>query len=110
MRSGVPVFDVEEVDGEVRHYIETPIEEKECKAEIDWQRRFDHMQQHSGQHILSAAFEELYGYKTVSFHLGNETCTIDIDVPTLSDEEASRVEETANAIILENRPIAPQEK
>ncbi len=105
MINNVPVYDVEEVDGEIRHFIQTPIEEKECSGEIDWERRFDHMQQHAGQHILSAAFEEMYGYKTVSFHLGEETCSIDLEVQALGVEEASRVEERANAILLENRPI-----
>lgn len=101
----VYVFDVEEVEGEVRHFIDTPIEEKECYGEINWVRRFDHMQQHAGQHILSAAFEEMYGYKTISFHLGKDTCTIDLEVSTIIEEEANRVEERANTIILENRPI-----
>jgi alanyl-tRNA synthetase len=48
---------------------------------VDWSRRFDHMQQHHGQHLLSAAFQRLRGAATVSFHLGEETCTIDLDRP-----------------------------
>ncbi len=74
---------------------------------IDWERRFDHMQQHAGQHILSAAFEELFGYKTIGFHLGKETLTIDLDTDDLREEEANRAEELANTIILENRQIDP---
>lgn len=104
---GIKVVNVEEIDGEIRHYLESPIEElgKEVFGEIDWQRRFDHMQQHSGQHILSAAFDYLFQYKTVSFHLGNEFLTIDIETESLTEQEAKRVEELANKIILENRPI-----
>ncbi|SET98180.1 alanyl-tRNA synthetase [Salinibacillus kushneri] len=101
----VQVYDVEEVDGVIRHYIDRPLEEKECYGEVNWERRFDHMQQHAGQHILSAAFEDMFGYKTVSFHLGKEVCSIDLDVPKILEEEASQVEERANVIILENRPI-----
>lgn len=105
---GVCVTDVEEVDGEIRHYLEKPIVDQvhdKYVGEIDWDRRFDHMQQHTGQHILSAAFENIYGYKTVSFHLGKETCTIDLNIANLKDEEVDQVEKMANNIILENRPI-----
>ncbi|KIY21701.1 MULTISPECIES: serine-tRNA(Ala) deacylase AlaX [Mesobacillus] len=104
--NGIKVVGVEEIDGEIRHYIQEPLEEgMPIKGEIDWDRRFDHMQQHAGQHILSAAFEELYGYKTVSFHLGKKTLTIDLETEKLSTEEADRVEKLANRVILENRPI-----
>lgn len=102
----VKVIEVEEVDGEIRHYVEKPLEvQNECVCEIDWERRFDHMQQHSGQHILSAAFDHLFGYKTVSFHLGKEICTIDIETASLSEDEALQTEQLANSIILDNRPI-----
>jgi alanyl-tRNA synthetase len=63
------------------------------------------MQQHAGQHILSAAFDHLFRFKTVSFHLGNELLTIDIGTELLTDQEAKQAEELANKIILENRPI-----
>lgn len=63
------------------------------------------MQQHAGQHILSAAFEELYSYTTVGFHLGQEILTIDLDVEELTEEHAANAEKLANQIILENRPI-----
>ncbi|WP_415812632.1 alanyl-tRNA editing protein [Mesobacillus thioparans] len=104
--NGVKVVDVEEIDGEIRHYIKAPLDEgMPIEGEIDWNRRFDHMQQHAGQHILSAVFEELYGYKTVSFHLGKDTLTIDLVTENLSVQEAGRVEELANQVILENRHI-----
>ncbi|WP_138420365.1 alanyl-tRNA editing protein [Aquibacillus sediminis] len=104
--SGVKVYDVEEVDGEIRHYIESPLELGEIySGKIDWDRRFDHMQQHAGQHILSAAFEDHFGYKTVSFHLGKEVCSIDLAIDSLNDREANQVESIANQITMENRSI-----
>ncbi|EFV74405.1 alanyl-tRNA editing protein [Cytobacillus oceanisediminis] len=105
--NGVKVLDVEEAEGEIRHYLERELDPSisSVSGEIDWNRRFDHMQQHAGQHILSAAFEELYGYKTVSFHLGKETLTIDLDISELPVRHAEEAERLANRIILENRPI-----
>ncbi|WP_108671057.1 alanyl-tRNA editing protein [Peribacillus acanthi] len=104
---GYEVWNVEEVEGEIRHYLHLPLattsEIVDCS--IDWNRRFDHMQQHAGQHILSAAFEEIYGFRTTSFHLGNELCTIDLDIKQLENHEASRVEAYANEIIINNHPI-----
>ncbi|NRD76378.1 alanyl-tRNA editing protein [Bacillus sp. BRMEA1] len=99
------VFNVEEIEGEIRHYLNEPLDDirQEVCGVIDWQRRFDHMQQHTGQHILSASFEQLFDYNTVSFHLGTEVVTIDLDTEQLSEAEALRAEELANQIILENR-------
>lgn len=103
----IKVVNVEEINGEIRHFVEKPISEQniDVTGVIDWERRFDHMQQHSGQHILSAAFEELFGYRTVSFHLGKEVLTIDLDIEELSEQKAMEAEKLANQIILENRPI-----
>ncbi|MFJ5759786.1 DHHA1 domain-containing protein [Neobacillus sp. NPDC093182] len=103
----IKVLNVEEAEGEVRHYLETELDDVNAVVHgvIDWERRFDHMQQHAGQHILSAAFEQLFGYKTVGFHLGNETLTIDLETENLLESEALRVEELASQIIIENRPI-----
>ncbi|MEK3856662.1 alanyl-tRNA editing protein [Cytobacillus sp. FSL H8-0458] len=105
--NGIKVVDVEEAEGEIRHYLERELEPSisEISGKIDWNRRLDHMQQHAGQHILSAAFEELYGYKTVSFHLGKEILTIDLEISELPVGHAEEAERLANAIILENRPI-----
>ncbi|MBP3952252.1 alanyl-tRNA editing protein [Bacillus suaedae] len=100
------VYDVVEVDGEVRHYLQESIDENlECVGSINWERRFDHMQQHAGQHILSAAFEDVFSLKTTSFHLGTDICTIDLDVSNLTNEVVEEVEKLANTVILENRPI-----
>ncbi|MEL3973665.1 DHHA1 domain-containing protein [Rossellomorea oryzaecorticis] len=105
--NGIPVNNVEEVDGQVRHYIDNPFENPSAniKGEIDWNRRYDHMRQHSGQHILSAAFAEAHGYETISFHLGKEILTIDLDVAGMTEEEALQAEDLANKIIGEARPI-----
>lgn len=103
----IKVLNVEEVEGEVRHYLETELDDVNAAVHgvIDWERRFDHMQQHAGQHILSAAFEQLFGYKTIGIHLGNETLTIDLETENLLESEALTVEELSNQIIIENRPI-----
>jgi alanyl-tRNA synthetase len=104
---GIPVINVEEIDAEIRHYLDHPLPEgtDTVKCTVDWERRYDHMQQHSGQHILSAAFEELYGYRTVSFHLGKEALTIDLDIENLPPEHAAEAESRANEIVREAREI-----
>jgi alanyl-tRNA synthetase len=103
----IVVFDVEEVEGEIRHYIAEPSLEvgESVDMEINWHRRFDFMQQHTGQHILTASFVELFGIQTTSFHLGKEIVTIDLDVKKVTDEQLLEVEKRANQIILENRLI-----
>ena len=104
--NGKRVINVEEIEEELRHYLEDPLTELEAiEGEIDWDRRFDHMQQHAGQHLLTAVFEDQLGYKTLSFHLGKELSTIDLDTQTLSNEEIQKAEELTNQLILENRPI-----
>jgi alanyl-tRNA synthetase len=101
------VINVEEIDGEIRHYLEGPLDDirKDVTGKIEWERRLDHMQQHAGQHILSAAFDHLFGYKTIGFHLGSELLTIDLETDNLSQQHVQQAEELANQIILENRPI-----
>ncbi|HBZ82338.1 MULTISPECIES: alanyl-tRNA editing protein [Brevibacillus] len=101
------VVDVEEVDGEVRHRLEVPLPEEctEVTGQIDWDRRFDHMQQHAGQHILSAAFLEVAQAETVAFHLGKERVTIDVRLDELTADVWEAVEQRANQVVLENHPI-----
>lgn len=104
--NGILVTDVEEVDGEVRHYVKESLREGDrVVGRIDWRRRWDHMQQHAGQHILTAAFVELYGFPTVSFHLGKEMVSIDLDVEEVTEEQLAEAERLANQVILEDRPI-----
>jgi alanyl-tRNA synthetase len=75
------------------------------RGAIDWARRLDHMQQHCGQHILTAAFLCACGMPTVSFHLGEDTATIDLETPALSESQAHAAEELANGVVWEGRPV-----
>jgi alanyl-tRNA synthetase len=75
---------------------------------IDWPRRFDHMQQHTGQHLLSALFQESLGFGTVSVHFGIDSSTLDLDTPAITPEQVEAIETAANARIVENRPITAQ--
>ncbi|PHJ39083.1 hypothetical protein P378_05780 [Desulforamulus profundi] len=72
---------------------------------VDAERRRDHMQQHHGQHILSAVFERNYGWDTVGFHLGEETCTIDLNVSYVPPEVVREVETEVNRVVMENLPV-----
>lgn len=104
---GINVLGAEmrESDGAIVHILEAPLSEDEVTGEIDWPRRFDHMQQHTGQHLLSAACEQLLDADTVSFHLGAEVSTIDLNVPRLAREALEAMEERVNRVIWENRPV-----
>lgn len=104
----VPVVEVAEEGDEIIHILKKELKEKinsEVVGKIDWRRRFDHMQQHSGQHILSAAFEKLWNADTVSFYLGDEICTLDIMKDNITSEEVKEAEILSNNIVLENKPI-----
>lgn len=104
--NGTNVINVEEIDGEIRHFVGKKLEQTDdIIGVLNWERRFDHMQQHAGQHILTAAFVELFQFETVSFHLGMETATIDLNTQNLTLEMVKQVEDRANEILRENRPI-----
>jgi len=103
--AGAPVTSVLERDGEVVHLVRGSVPSGEVIGGVEWERRFDHMQQHSGQHILSQAFEQLLGAKTVSFHMGAEVSTIDLATPGLGPEQVQAVEELSNRVVFEDRPI-----
>ncbi len=96
----------DEATGSILHILsgEVPLGPVHCR--IDAVRRSDHMQQHSGQHVLSQAFVELFNWPTVSFHLGAATCTIDLPVDSISRGEANQAEDLANRIVQENRNVA----
>jgi alanyl-tRNA synthetase len=74
-------------------------------GDVDWTRRFDHMQQHTGQHVLSAAFERLFHVRTMSFHLGVEVSTIDL-ARDVTQAELTASEQEANRVVWEDRPVA----
>ncbi|RDW21119.1 hydrolase [Oceanobacillus arenosus] len=103
---GIKVLDVFLEDGEVIHQVERLPESAEVICKLDWARRFDHMQHHSGQHILSAVFRDLLQAQTISFHLGTEDVTIDIDQSKLSDEQLHIVEQEVNKRIYQNLEIS----
>ena len=94
--------------GQVVHYLDAsahlPVGTV-LHGSIDRERRRDHMQQHSGQHVLSAAFVERYQMQTVSFHMGEASCSIDLATPEVRAEQLIDVERRANEIIFENRPV-----
>jgi len=103
--AGIPVLDVIEEGGDVVHILADSPAGESVQGSIDWERRFDHMQQHTGQHILSGAFERTGGYKTVSFHLGTESATIDLDSDRVGTKQIEGAEELANRVVFENRPV-----
>jgi alanyl-tRNA synthetase len=100
-------------DGRVVHYIEAERDFDKgslqpgtrVRGQIDATRRRDHMQQHSGQHVLSAAFIRLFNMPTVSFHMADDYCSIDLDTPNLTKTQIESAERLANEIVLENRPV-----
>jgi len=104
----IPVLDVqEEESGEVWHFTEKPLAAGTAiEASIDWPRRLDHMQQHSGQHLLSAVFAKEIGAMTVSFHLGEESSTVDLVTDAVTAATLERIEKKVNELIAEGRRIS----
>ncbi len=104
---GNPVWDLGETeDGAVFHVLDVPVEPGAALVgEVDRARRFDHMQQHSGQHVLSAAFWALGRFKTVGFHLGADDVTVDLHPPAIRPEQVEQAFRDANAVIWEDRPV-----
>ena len=95
----VSVTDVMSEDGLIWHILSAPLAADDVTGALDWPRRFDHMQQHTGQHILSQAFVRACDAETVAFHLGATSSTIDLSRIDLSADALARVEAAANAII-----------
>jgi len=102
---GIPLLQVEDEGERIAHVMEAPVSAGEVDCRIDWDRRFDHMQQHSGQHLLSAVLAERFGIPTVSFHLGQESSTIDLDTAMLDPARVAEAERHANLAVFENRPL-----
>lgn len=99
------VLDVRDDGDEIIHLVDRRPTSPDVLGCINWPRRFDHMQQHTGQHLLSAMFQERFGRPTVSFHLGADFCTIDLHGPEPTDEILEGAERAANRIIFEDRPL-----
>jgi len=108
------VTDVQKRDGEVRHYLAGPAQPGPAALRLDWERRFDHMQQHTGQHLLTAVALDSFGWATTAFHLGEEVSDIELDAARLSPEDLVRLEAAVAAEIRQDRPVrcrrvAPEE-
>jgi alanyl-tRNA synthetase len=99
------VLDVRDEGEEILHLVDRRPGSPDVNGCINWPRRFDHMQQHTGQHLLSAMFQERFGLPTVSFHLGAEICTIDLRGIEPSDAFLEGAERAANQVIFEDRPV-----
>ena len=104
---GAAVVDViDREDGSIAHVTSGVLKPGEVvTGEIDWPRRFDHMQQHTGQHVLSAAFDRLFGVRTESFHMGQQSSTIDLS-REVTAAEIAKAEDNANLVVWEDRPVA----
>ena len=99
------VLDVRDEGEEILHLVDRKPADPDVNGCINWPRRFDHMQQHTGQHLLSAMFQERFGLPTVSFHLGSEICTIDLRGPEPTEAVLEGAERAANQIVFEDRPV-----
>ena len=106
--NGADVIQVIERDGTVVHLLptESRLPDDRVRGELDWSQRFDHMQQHTGQHVLSQAFVQIADADTVGFHMSGSYSTIDLNRDILSDEDITRAESLANQIVFNDLPIS----
>lgn len=103
--NNISVTDVQEMDGIIWHTMDKPLEPGEMVVgKLDWVRRFRHMQNHSGEHIISGIINQKYGYHNVGFHMGSDVVTVDFD-GILTEEQLWEIEGEANEIILANLPV-----
>lgn len=104
--NNIPVLDViEDEKLGIIHQLAEPLADREIEGEINWERRFDHMQQHTGQHVLSQAFIKTCRAETISFHMGDLSATLDLRQAGLPTEKMFAAEDLANRIVHENRPV-----
>ncbi len=99
------VVDVVDEGERIAHLLASPGGEARARGRIDWTRRFDHMQQHTGQHLLSAVIAELFGWQTLSVHFGRESATLDLEAASPSHEQIVGAEMRANEVVVENRAV-----
>jgi alanyl-tRNA synthetase len=99
------VVDVIDEGDRIAHVLDSPVHADEVRGKVYWSRRFDNMQQHTGQHLLSAIFEDLLKARTVSVHFGDETSTLDLEIDALASQSLEEVEQRANQIVAENRLV-----
>ena len=102
---GTPVADVRKANGTIEHFVPAPIESDEVTVEVDWARRFDHMQQHTAQHLVTAIAADRFGWETTAFHLGERLCDIELDAPALTPEDVARLEEAVAEEVRAARPV-----
>ncbi len=100
--NGVQVLDTYEDGIDIVHVVKDNIHSDKVQLSIDWNSRFDYMQQHSGQHLLSSVFYKLFNGETIGFYIGKEYVYIDINIPKINEEEIEKIEEFANKIIFSN--------
>jgi alanyl-tRNA synthetase len=104
--NGAPVVEVIDEGDRILHVTAAPVAAGEAECRIDWPRRFDHMQQHTGQHLLSAVLAEMYGAGTVGFHLGAGSATIDVSSASLDAAQIAAAELRVNQLVFEDRPVS----
>ncbi len=102
---GQAVLEVIDEEDRIAHVLAAPVSSEAVAGKIEWQRRYDHMQQHTGQHLLSAVLVELFGFQTVSFHMGGEVSTIELAAKELTDSQIDEAELRTNQIVREARPV-----
>lgn len=102
---GVRVVDVVDEEDRVAHVLASPIAATEAVGVVNWDRRYDHMQQHTGQHLLSAVLEELYRFKTLSFHMGVDVSTIELGTPELTPAQIEQTELRCAEIAAQAVPV-----
>ena len=103
--AGVAVLDVVDEGDRIAHLLAGPVAGDPVEGIVDWPRRFDHMQQHTGQHLLSAVLADRFGLDTVSVHFGGESSTLDLATGALSHEQVIEAEAAANAAVAGNRTV-----
>ncbi len=102
---GIEVKDVVDEGDRVAHLLATPLSANRAVGRVDWARRFDHMQQHTGQHLLSAVLANLFGHQTTAVHFGRESSTLDLNTATFTPEQVAQAVAAANAIVTQNRAV-----
>jgi alanyl-tRNA synthetase len=102
---GQAVLDVVDEDERIAHLLAAPVDGNRVRGSVDWPRRFDHMQQHTGQHLLSAVLHELGGHATIGVHFGRQSSTLDLDATVLEHGRLVEAEVRANEIVAENRAV-----
>jgi alanyl-tRNA synthetase len=102
---GIAVVDVVDEGERVAHLLADALPDNRVSGVVNWDRRFDHMQQHTGQHLLSAVLHQLCGQATISVHFGSESSTLDLDAPAIDHPQLVEAESRANRLVAENRPV-----